>query len=293
MENGITSDANNEILKAVNTFEENVDDNDILTQLECQYTYCVATNGANPLKYPEEDTGLTYYMWHNMTKMMMEKLENLYSDILESSPKNLQYAYRIGFDVENGKMAAIQFELDPDKNIDVDDSENEMKEFPHIYNRTGSQKVRAIFKKDRHKIYQKITILPVCFAIGIITKIFMDYMLENLNQALPSDANTPAKLINKIMDTPKFRETFTNEMKFMDNKYLENYHVSKNINDTQGDGKYKITKLFWSFATFETLATLRTRNYSNINRNIMFGAGHRKSLVLDTIDEQDYDLIDQ
>jgi len=230
------------------------------------------------------------------------ELNETYKMLLEKG--DLKYTYRLGFDVRTGTKVAVEFELDPEKITDVGDrnittpaavnqnprysqekdmnsvvdkihsdalepTRRSIKRFGHLDHITSGLKVRAIFDINGNG-YQSVTLLPA-FSVAA-REIIREIILRENSKG--NKLNGSSRL-HQFFQTNDFKSSFirlSGNPRYSGN--LESYHISKDGNDLQGDGKHKTTKLFWNYDNFSTFMytpkfrgtiTANTRNKDHDN----------------------------
>jgi len=228
-----------------------------------------------------------------------QKLESLYGILCEKG--GLKYTYRTGFDVSTGTQIAVEFYLDPSRIIGVgdrsltgktkntdpnNDQGNMIKSIHdkaleptprsirihgHLDHITSGLKVHSIFDIN-HRPYQSVTMIPA-FSNPAREILKTMISMESING---NDIRT-SQQIQDLIKSDKFKSGFLMRIKHH-SSYFEEYHISRNDNDLQGEGKHKSTKLFWNYDNFATFAlTPRFRGPITVNtRNKDFDNDQQK-----------------
>ena len=152
------------------------------------------------------------------------ELESLY----EKSHESLKYVYRIGWDMNSGKSVAVQFELHT----------GNIKKSEYIDYIRGPLKVKSIFYKDG-RLLQSVRLTPLFRyeSNTIIQKILLQLHKDGLIIWRNIDTES-------IYGTKDFQKAFVSAAKTLSEDFIEEYHISIDNNDKQGNEKYKTTKYF-------------------------------------------------
>ena len=196
-------------------------------------------------------------------------------DIYKGSHRALKYDYRIGFDIDTGKQAAVQFILEPDKIIAIGDRDglsssvlsiatkgkidpkspegknyldnlhkealDEVKQTiqkrGHIDHMTNALKVDAIFTRD-HQSLKTVRIVTMfnIKVLQVIADIIVSYKKSGKSLDMTYD---------DLFKTSEFQKEFAKRIKIA-NIESEEYTVGKE----GGADTYKTTKLFWDPSQF-------------------------------------------
>jgi hypothetical protein len=173
----------------------------------------------------------------------------------EKSHGALKYCYRMGYNIDNGKPIAIQFELDPNKitavgndmkhpdesSIDIHDAtilntvKSNIKRKGHNDFISDDLRVNSIFD-DSHRSYQKVRIVPYLGSnfYGLIKRAY-----DKITNTNPTTFEQLKKLVdnnNEWLDYIVSTKEFLTILK--DSPY-EEYEIGK----FQGKDKYKMTKI--------------------------------------------------